>query len=49
MDRVSRLLITAREDLGVTAEEARRLVKRALILVREKAEELRLEEIVDAG
>ena len=36
------------EDLGVTAEAARRLVKRALLTVRERAEELRLDEIVDA-
>ncbi len=37
------------EDLGVTAEAARRLVKRALNLVRERALELRLDEIVDAA
>ena len=35
------------EDLGVTAEAARRLVKRALLTVREHAEELRLDQIVD--
>ena len=35
------------EDLGVTAEAARRLVKRALTAVREHAEELRLDQILD--
>lgn len=35
------------EELGVTAEAARRLVKRALTTVREYAEELRLDEILD--
>ena len=37
------------EDLGVTAEAARRLVKRALNNVKERAVELRLDEIVDAA
>ena len=37
------------EELGVTAEAARRLVKRALVTVRERAAELRLDEIVDAA
>lgn len=37
------------ENLGVTAEAARRLVKRALNAVRERAEELRLDEILDTA
>ncbi len=37
------------EELGVTAEAARRLVKRAINTMRERAEELRLDEIVDAA
>ena len=35
------------EDLGVTAEAARRLVKRAVATVRERAEELQLSEILN--
>lgn len=37
------------EELGVTAEAARRLVKRAIISVREHAEDLSLAETVDAA
>ena len=48
-DGIKRSYREVGEELGVTAEAARRLVKRAINAVREHAEELRLAETVDAA
>ena len=48
-DGIKRSYREVGEDLGVTAEAARRLVKRAINAVREHAEELSLAETVDAA